>query len=124
MIKGNITGDKRYSILMLDTLPNGVNYPTQAIYDDDPDMTQLDDWTQNPPISYDMYGLERGHGDALPSNGMFDPNNPIYVKCQKRQHGTSEQEHAELAYGLPHIKDQRVCKNCQSYDICPETEFR
>jgi len=44
MPEGNITSDDRYSMLMFDSLPNGVNYPSQAIYDDDPDLTDLANW--------------------------------------------------------------------------------
>ena len=104
MLAGNITSDKRYSILMFDTIPNGFNFPTQAIYDDDPDLTQLEDWSGPSSASYDMYGTERGYGDAFPM-GMFDPMNPIYVNMSERgawDIGTGNMESYPMA--IPTIK--------------------
>lgn len=103
-LAGNITPDKRYSILMFDTTPNGFNFPTQAIYDDDPDLTQLEDWSGQSSTSYDMYGPERGYSDAFPM-GMFDPMNPIYVNMSERgawDIGTGNMESYPMA--IPTIK--------------------
>ncbi len=123
MIKGTITTDKRYSILMFDTIPNGMDYPTQAVYDDDPDLTQLDDWTQNPPIFYDMYGLERGYGDALPM-GMFDPMNPVYVNMSEKTAwdiGTGNMQNWPMAF--PTVKINDSAKSALARTFIPKQDF-
>ena len=123
MINGPITADKRYSILMLDTLPNGVNYPTQAIYDDDPDLTQMDDWTVNPPISYDMYGNESGYNDAIPM-GMFDPNTPIYVNMSEKTAwdiGTGNMQNWPMAF--PTLKINASAKTARAMTFVPKQNF-
>ena len=109
---------------MFDTIPNGVNFPTQATYDDDPDLTQLMtgwDLHQSSMICTDLKEDTATHCPM----GMFDPMNPIYVNMsEKSSMGHRNRKYAELAHSLPHNKDQRFCKNCQSPDIYPETEFR
>ncbi len=121
MISGNITADKRYSILMFDTLPNGVNYPTQAIYDDDPDLTQMDDWTVNPPISYDMYGNESGYNDAF-SMGGNDPN-PIYNMSENGAWdiGTGNMQNWPMAF--PTIKINVTAKTARAMTFVPKQNF-
>ncbi|MDD5615396.1 MAG: Ig-like domain-containing protein [Candidatus Methanoperedens sp.] len=70
MPAGVITSDPRYSILMIDRLANGVNFPTQAIYDDDYDLTELNSWSPSAgQVSYDMYTNESGYGDAISMGG-------------------------------------------------------
>ncbi|MBP1908120.1 Ig-like domain-containing protein [Methanolobus bombayensis] len=65
---GEITSDDRYHILLIDNLFNGVNIPTQAIYDDDADLTTLRDWENYMDTSsiYDLYTNESGYGDSIP----------------------------------------------------------
>ncbi|MDW7731181.1 MAG: hypothetical protein SCH66_01990 [Methanolobus sp.] len=65
---GEITSDKRYHILLIDRLFNGVNMPTQAIYDDDADLTTLRDWENymDTDSIYDLYTNESGYGDSIP----------------------------------------------------------
>ncbi|WP_340819187.1 hypothetical protein [Methanolobus sp. WCC4] len=64
---GEITSDDRYHILLFDGLMNGVSFPTQAKYDDDPDLTNLRDWENymNTSSIYDMYDIESGSNDAF-----------------------------------------------------------
>jgi hypothetical protein len=64
---GNISSDDRYHILLVDTLANGVSFPTMAIYDDDPDLTRLrsSNWMDYTSV-YDMYTSEMGYMDSLP----------------------------------------------------------
>ena len=57
-----------YYIRLDDTNPNGVPYPTEGKFDDDPDMTDV--WTtMNEPA--DMYGEEGGSGDIWSREERF-----------------------------------------------------
>ncbi len=69
---GEITSDERYHILLMDTLSNGVNMPTEAVYDDDSDLTTLRDWQnyENVNSIYDLYTTEQGFNDSIPENFM------------------------------------------------------
>ena len=66
----NISSDKRYSILLFDSLANGENYPSEGMYDDDGDLTNIGGWDGQ--IAYDMYGNESGYGDSLSRNANID----------------------------------------------------
>ena len=76
-----ITSNDRYHMLMFDSLPNGVNYPSEAIYDDDPDLTNLANWGMSSTF-YDMFGPEIGYGDAIP-DGPMDPENIQYTNMSE-----------------------------------------
>lgn len=123
MPAGDISSDKNYSILMLDTIPNGINYPTQATYDDDPDMTWMDDWT-NPssPAFYDMYGPERGRGDAIPM-GMFNPLNPTVNMSEKGAWdiGTGNMDNYPLAF--PTIKINMSANTAKATTFIQKQDF-
>jgi len=77
----NITSDERYSILLFDRLPNGVDYPSEGLYDDDRDLTTLGGWDDQQ--AWDMYNIESGYGDSLP-DGMFDPGEPNLINMSER----------------------------------------
>ena len=120
---GNITADDRYSILMFDTLPNGADFPTQAVYDDDADLTQLEDWSGPSQTSYDMYGNESGHRDALPM-GMFDPMNPQYVNMSEKfawDIGTGNMENWPMA--IPTIRINSSTKTAAAVTFVPKRDF-
>ena len=62
-----INDTKTYYIRLDDTNPNGVAYPTEGKFDDDPDMTDV--WTDMGPA--DMYGEEGGSGDIWSRQEQF-----------------------------------------------------
>jgi len=123
MPAGDISSDKNYSILMLDTIPNGINYPAQATYDDDPDMTWMDDWTDpSSPAFYDMYGPERGRGDAIPM-GMFNPLNPTVNMSEKGAWdiGTGNMDNYPLAF--PTIKINMSANTAKAMTFIQKQDF-
>lgn len=77
--RGTITSDLNYSILMFDRLANGVNFPTEAIYDDDYDLTQLNSGSGLNEVIYDMYNNESGNGDAI-AQQMFEGGGPMPIR--------------------------------------------
>ncbi|VVB86781.1 Uncharacterised protein [uncultured archaeon] len=111
MPAGNITSDDRYSILMIDRLANGVDFPTQAIYDDDNDLTDLSSWSGSGPVYYDMYNNESGYGDAIapimgggPGMGM----NITYINMSEQfawDIGTGNMQSWPLAFPTLTIND-------------------
>jgi len=109
--------------LMFDTTPNGIDFPTQATYDDNPDLTQLMDGMGPSQIFYDMYGPERGYGDALPM-GMFDPMNPVYVNMSERSAwdiGTGNMQNWPISF--PTVKINDSAKTARAHTFISKQNF-
>jgi hypothetical protein len=77
--RGAITSYLNYSILMFDRLANGVNFPIEAIYDDDFDLTQLNSGFGSNEVIYDMYGNESGNMDFI-AQKMNEGPGPIEIR--------------------------------------------
>lgn len=120
MPEGNITSDDRYSMLMFDSLPNGINFPSQAIYDDDPDLTELSDWSENSRTTYDMYGNESGYGDSVDMEMMMGPENIQYINMSERfawDVGTGNMESWPLA--IPTLTINESAKTATAKTFAP-----
>ncbi len=106
---GAITSDPRYSILMIDRLANGVNFPTEAIYDDDSDMTQLNSGFGSNEVIYDMYNNESGYGDAIAQQmGGPGPMEISYINMSEKfawDVGTGNMQSWPMAFPTISIND-------------------
>ena len=125
MPEGNITSDDRYSMLMFDSLPNGVNYPSQAIYDDDPDLTELGVWETW--TFYDMFGVEMGYGDAIKqSDGQMNPDNLQYTNMSEQSAwdvGTGNMESWPMAIPKITINDSTKTAVAKTFAPLMDIEY-
>ena len=120
MPEGVMTSEDRYSILMFDRLANGVNFPTEAIYDDDHDLTQLNSWSGSGEVNYDMYGNESGYGEAIaPQMGMGGPGMEItYTNMSEKfawDIGTGNMQSWPIAIPTINVSDSEVTGNATTF---------
>ncbi|WP_143072291.1 hypothetical protein [Methanolobus profundi] len=114
---GVIDTDDRYHILLIDRLANGVNMPTEAIYDDDEDLTTLRDWENYMDLNsiYDMYTEEQGYGDAIPD---FFGESIVTINMSEGQAwdiGTGNMESWPLAFPTLNIDEGENTATLKSF---------
>ncbi|MDO8726564.1 MAG: Ig-like domain-containing protein [Candidatus Methanoperedens sp.] len=117
--RGTITSDLNYSILMFDRLANGVNFPTEAIYDDDSDLTQLNSWSGSDEVIYDMYNNESGNGDAI-AQQMGDPGPMVirYINMSEKfawDIGTGNMQTWPIAIPTVNVSDSSVTGTAKTF---------
>ena len=120
---GEITSDDRYHILLLDVLSNGINMPTEAIYDDDADLTTLRDWENYMDLDsvYDLYANEQGYGDSIPE---FMDDTIVTVNMSERTAsdiGTGNMDSWPLSFPTLRINDSTDTAILKSF--APVTEL-
>jgi hypothetical protein len=120
MPTGPITPDNRYSILMIDRLANGVNFPTEAIYDDDYDLTQLNSGSGLNEIIYDMYNNESGYEDAIAQqmNGGGGQMDITYINMSEKfawDVGTGNMQSWPMAIPTVNVSDSSVTGTARTF---------
>lgn len=111
---GSITADERYNILLYDTMPNGINFPTQAVYDDDNDIAEIRDWSDMSSPSYDMYGDESGYADSF-VEGM---DTPVLVNMSEKtayEMGNGNLDSWPIAFPTLQIADGSTTGSLRSF---------
>nr|WP_321496506.1 hypothetical protein [uncultured Methanolobus sp.] len=120
---GEITSDDRYHILLIDALSNGIDIPTEAVYDDDADLTTLRDWQNYMDLDsvYDLYTTEQGYGDSIPE---FMGETIVTVNMSERtayEIGTGNMESWPLSFPTLRINDSADTAILKSF--APATEL-
>jgi hypothetical protein len=94
--QGQPNSTKQYYILLYDDRANGVNFPSAAVYDDDPDLTEVQQQFGIFWGAFDMYGEEGGYGD--------------YVGGWEEQKNMSEKRVWEIGEGDTHMQPLSIPK--------------